>query len=334
MRGYVKIIKVSLIFLGVTLLLSSCANAPTFQTQLHKENLIQKLSNQITSQKDFTLPLIQSFKSSMQSNDFPEPTSSYIENNIAQIEAFYNNPDDSLHQIANEDQGVEKLELLEAVYDEADPDTISRKMDEVDSEMGQEYTQNVIQISAQSLSLPRSLNYGFLAQTSLQASSSGLPFNSMNVNMYSGVCMAALAGEIVCKYSKAPWLKLAGAATALASYLAMAYTLYLWQESFSAGLTNEVDENGNPIITGDLYPPNSNYVYQVVVSTALPLGYAVKVLPGEMVAIEAALNKWAAKVSGLPLVKFVQYGIIEIPLGKTVLDFTMTPDYIGFKIKF
>lgn len=318
--------------------MSSCSNAPVlqipFQTKLDKERLIRKLSTKIAAEKGTILPMIQSFKNLkvLAGSRFNEPASGFIENNLDQIEAFYNHPENTLQQIAREDQGLEKLELLEAVYDEKDPDIVIKKMDQVNAEMGWELTERIQQVSDQSRTFPRLLTTGALDQIPLQTNSSNLPLNKKTVNLYSGVCLVALAGEIVCKHAGTSWLKVAGAATALAAYLAMAYNLYLWQDSFSALISTEIEESGSLVKTGALYPPNSNYVYQVVASTAIPLGYALKALPGEIPAIQAALNKWAAKEPGLSFAKFVQYGIIEIPIGTTVVNFVMSPGYIGFKI--
>jgi hypothetical protein len=310
----------------IMLLFSSCSVFKNnTQTLTKKEQLISKLSAKIASKRDFAVPIIKSLQMLMQSKDLDPST---MEGNLDEVEEFYNNPENTLIKIAEEDKGIDKLYLLEAIYDDQDTNTVSEKMGNVDPTMQLDFNQSLENnnVTTQSVTIQNvfsqslkgkklSTNYNFYSfeESGFHSNAIDTSFSKSNVDIYSGICLAALAGEIIYKNSWWPWIKVAGAALAITSYVAMGAALLYWQGEFLSWIKTDPTTG---TLTGGCYPPKSDWLLQVIVSTGLPVGYAYIALPRDISYLQSLLTKSIASINECPFVKFI-LNILnpKIPIG-------------------
>jgi hypothetical protein len=254
-----------LYFYLILLSLTSCSRINISEID-KKEECIKNLSSYVKAEQVQVIPAIDNLYEQVLISNNGIITNSETSNFVFLLEKakeFFSDPEPILRMIGEEEKGLEKLELIQAlIMNDKTEEEISSLFEKVDPVMKTEYDTAML-ITNSNNTIPTNVIIENVYDKYYTKSYFGISYNQPSVNRYSVLCATALGGEILYVFS--PWcfwwLKAIGIGVFVGSYSGMGMHVYDWNDTFEKWRSGRVY-----VIPGS----EIGKTVQAVLSTAVP----------------------------------------------------------------
>lgn len=214
------------------------------------------------------------------------------------LDSFYKNPEEALTEIANEEQGLAKLELIDAIYSEKSVDVIAEKIGQLDAEKKIEYENKLNEMTNSKSNLKKiSIDQGLINKSTGKLDLSKIKispyinpaskisneaFTWESIKPYYGLCATALAGEMMFEFIPdwsgwvyTGWLRWIGCGIAFGAYAGMTVKVGGWVFDFNIadhGVTSGSD--GGKSISAENLKLVTEKLLAVFSATLVPVGFS------------------------------------------------------------